>query len=73
MTTTTQKRANPFFTQAKSALAPNQELTQDGLICRKRKGGTGTWRYDFVDSGHHALRHALATRAAEAGINLPTL
>lgn len=48
---TTQERQSTFSTQARKALAPNQEISQNGLIYRKCTDGTGTWRYDFVDGG----------------------
>lgn len=49
--TTTTKRSTTFSDKAKKALAPGKEITENGLIYRKKKNGFGTWRYDFVQSG----------------------
>lgn len=51
MTTSVQKPTNSFSEKAKKALAPGEEISQNGLIYRKRKDGFGTWRYDFTKSG----------------------
>lgn len=49
--TTTTKRTSTFSDKSKKALAPGAEITENGLIYRKRKDGFGTWRYDFTQSG----------------------
>lgn len=49
--TTTTKRTSTFSDKSKKALAPGMEITENGLIYRKRKDGFGTWRYDFAQSG----------------------
>lgn len=67
MAATIQKRANPFSQQRKNALLPGQELTDGGLVWRKRKDGTGTFRYDFVDSGE---RHKGVIGAEKDGVTL---
>ena len=40
-----------FNQRAKRKLVSGQELTDRGLIWRKRSGGDGTWRYDFTIAG----------------------
>lgn len=49
--TTKTKRTSAFSDKAKKELAPGKEITENGLIYRKRKDGYGTWRYDFAKSG----------------------
>ncbi|MDR9426334.1 MAG: hypothetical protein RI567_13785, partial [Marinobacter sp.] len=51
MTTATKKRTSTFSEKAKKELAPGQEISENGIIYRKRKDGGGTWRYDFTQSG----------------------
>jgi len=54
VTTAAKKRTSAFCEKAKKELAPGQEITENGLIYRKRTDGFGTWRYDFTQSG---MRH----------------
>lgn len=51
MTTAIKKRTSAFNDKAKKELTPGQEITENGLIYRKRSDGFGTWRYDFTQSG----------------------
>lgn len=65
--TTTTKRSTTFSDKAKKALAPGKEITDNGLVYRKRKDGFGTWRYDFVQSGE---RFKGVIGSDQDGINL---
>lgn len=67
MTTATKKRTSAFSEKAKKELAPGQEITENGLIYRKRKDGFGTWRYDFTQSGE---RHKRIIGSDRDGITL---
>lgn len=67
MTTATNKRASTFNEKAKKALAPGEELSENGIIYRKRKDGFGTWRFDFMQSG---VRHKGVIGSDRDGITL---
>lgn len=67
MTTETKKRTSAFNEKAKKELAPGQEITENGLIYRKRKDSFGTWRYDFTQSG---MRHKGIIGSDRDGITL---
>lgn len=67
MTLVAKKRATPFSQAAKQALEVGKELTDDGLIWRKRSDGTGTWRYDFV---HRTKRYKGVIGAEKDGMTL---
>ena len=45
------KRSSTFSDKAKKGLVAGQELSENGIIYRKRTDGYGTWRYDFTESG----------------------
>lgn len=67
MTTATKKRTSAFSEKAKKELAPGQEISENGIIYRKRKDGFGTWRYDFTQSG---IRHKGVIGSDRDGVTL---
>ncbi|WP_421921717.1 tyrosine-type recombinase/integrase [Marinobacter salarius] len=67
MTTATKKRTSTFNEKAKKELTPGQEISENGIIYRKRKDGFGTWRYDFTQSG---TRHKGVIGSDRDGVTL---
>ncbi|MEA1080874.1 tyrosine-type recombinase/integrase [Marinobacter qingdaonensis] len=67
MTTATKKRTSTFNEKAKKGLAPGEEISESGIIYRKRKDGFGTWRYDFTQSG---TRHKGVIGSDRDGVTL---
>ena len=67
MTTVVKKRTSTFSEKAKKELAPGQEISENGIIYRKRKDGCGTWRYDFTQSG---IRHKGVIGSDRDGVTL---
>ena len=67
MTTAVKKRTSTFSEKAKKELAPGQEISENGIIYRKRKDGCGTWRYDFTQSG---IRHKGVIGSDRDGVTL---
>jgi integrase len=67
VTTATKKRTSAFSEKAKKELAPGQEISENGIIYRKRTDGCGTWRYDFTQSG---TRHKGVIGSDRDGVTL---